>query len=1538
MGYESISTGARTFLQEAARLAYGSGNGEGRNGGSGRMGVLVDNDGSLRMIKFNTHWTERLSGSKTQGMIDSSNVLREKLIEIAKSAGLEGEQLEEIRESLGLPARGNVNTTDELLNRSSVAQVVSLIGGDEVWNDIMPEDGNFDGFVSDADTTFTRLKNRQIVSKNAKDFVALTAGVFRSKLSDAVGVFLNPRPGVEGANSPQMREFLTQVINEAFSGEFCQALNEGNGFGFTNVDKLKSSLVDLVRTLMSLEDPLSGDAQKDPAAIRHYLARQLQVRCLELVDPLRVGTYGLERQDLELLKSLKLMPEDVMTGMRSGALKFSSIELDNKKDAVPLPEIPPAALWRSLRAASVHAVALLRRLDPDERGKKAGEIRRAIREGGFGGFVLGVFAAESNTVDFNRHMSDLLSNRMDRLGNLGSLVIYGVGSSLMNFYRDRHSDLYRGVKNEHDVWRSFVTMVSQSDFKLLSGATTYVGIESRLRFLGRVFSALPEADLVTLRESGLDCLNFLCDFKGSNDPTIGHRLAELIRQVKNDGQPLVEENLKTALNAFWDHVSPADVLGLENGVELSENELSVFKSVASCYPDVALQGDEEQICEKRNLACEKIRETFTFIRGEIGGLSKSMNDNADDLCGKLTSSRDLRKLTEAILSGTVEEMFETARQNVAKFMALGEEYKAFASGLVKKGLISTPLKESAFFGISIGEAFHNDMFNPDACGKLKMRLQVRKDSFERYDKLYGKALEEFRKQENRTPQRRAELIALRVVRYCLANMGGKMLPNSYAQEAFFTKICNACLKDGLLNRLDTCIATLNTVEATGREKALAVTEFACWCARFFFGNCWFGGDVQRAVHGVGPKDGIGGDEKVDGLNSTLSGLLETDESIMQFVKNEPDAFFSAMLERNPNILDHAVQACRYFTQKMRSEMLVAEVKSDGSGITDEDLELLRSFGLHPQDFDWLDCVPKDSDRQLELMKTMLESTVKRLRDAPEGSRYKESEAIKLELEQLKTSIGAAATKLTPIKLGGQDGKNLLLELTDAQSAAIKEMSADKVKALVPDKLGDVNAGDITFKGYSSVQRGKYVLCTVEYLGMGKRGNLTPLTCEVLVDREGRLINAETTAYGKLRSLLSPRDRWLADAFDSKDCAAVVSFLEKLPFKGNKDDQVKSLLWTMLPTAVRDARKLKKDGEIDLATWTKALGLEDFLKRKDVAAEESEEARILQAIRVKCFANFYHDMKLKDRFKDISEDDCVAALLNPSSENGDKYNQLMTSMCDYAALFSIDVPYEVSRFSLKTGIAPGKESYFEGCTIHRAEVDLGYGAKKTELGGGFLSSQEKRQSGTKYYVGGELAFEITGQGVNDSENAKKMVERLGGRKVTDLQIFMLSMIPIEFIMGLLPRSGYASAFHNMVVNVNRLGNGDMAVEYKVPCISGKNGAEPSGVNLVYKTVVRPDGKSKCTDYHFESAPNAAGDVKLPSVMNPTSAQVRAILEYRGDESLENFEAAQDGKTILCELRGGEKAKIDENGNVGIIAEDEYVKLKKTDNDLDFVERK
>ena len=1335
MGYESISTGARTFLQEAARLAYGSGNWEGRNGGWGRMGVLVNNDGALRMIKFNTHLTERLSGSKTQGMIDSSNVLREKLIEIAKSAGLEGEQLEEIRECLGLPARGNVNTTDELLNRSSVAQVVSLIGGDEVWNDIMPEDGNFDGFVSDADTTFTRLENRQIVSKNAKDLGTLTkmtANDFRSTLSDAVEVLLNSMSGEEVADLPQRKDVLTQVINEAFTEEFCQALDESNGLDFTNVNKLKSSLVSMLDTLMSLEDPLSGDAQKDPAAIRHYLAKQLQVRCLELVDPLRVGTYGLSRQDLELLKSLKLMPEDVMTGMRSSALKFSSLEFDKKKDVVPLPEIPPAALRKALRAASVHAAALLRRCKPNDKSGEAAQIRSVIRDGGFEGFVIGVFAAESKTVDFNGLMRDLLSRDMEGRMPLGALASGTVGRLLMTFYRDRHSDFYRGVKNERDVWRSFSTLVSQSDFKFLSGVKSYNDLWPKVNYVQKVFTLLTEEDLVTLRESGLDCFNFLGDLIKTKDLTVGHRLAELIRQAKNDGRPLVEEDLKAALNAFWGHVSPAEVLRLGNGVELSESELRVFKFVANCYPDVALQGDEEQIRDKRNLASERIRKTFTFIRDQIGKLSQAMNADVNDICVSLTIDNNLRKLTGAILSNTVEDLFMKAGQNVGKFLELTGKFNAFNSELVKMGLISTPQKQFDFFGTSADDKFREDMFNPEAYGKRMQLLQARKDSFEEYDKRYREAAEELKKQGNPTPESRADLIALKVVRYCLANMEAKMLPDSAAQEALYAKIHDACLQDkGLLYQLDTCIETLRNAEATGQEKALAVTEFACWSARFFAENCWCSHDVIGALTGSGPKEGVGANEETDGLMRTLSGLLETDESIKQFVKNEPATFFSAMFERNPDhVQDIVVRACRYCTEKMRSEMLVDAVKSDGSGTTDEDLELLQSFGLHPMVFDWQDYVPKDSDRQLELMKTMLESTVKRLRDAPEGSRYKEAEAIKLELEQLKTSIGAAATKLTPIKLGGQDGKNLLLELTDAQSAAIKGMSADKVKALVPDKLGDVNAGDITFKGYSSVQHGKYVLCTVEYLGMGKRGNLTPLTCEVLVDREGRLINAETTAYGKLRSLLSPNERWLADAFGSKDCAAVVSFLEKLPFKGNKDNQVKSLLWTMLPTAVRDARKLKKDGEIDLATWTKALGLEDLLTREDVAAEESEEARILQAIRVKCFANFYHDMKLKDRFKDISEDDCVAALLNPV-ENVDKHNQLMPSMCDYAALFSIDVPYEVSRFSLKTGIAPGKESYFEGCTIHRTEVDLGYGAKKTELGGGFLSSQENRQSGTKY---------------------------------------------------------------------------------------------------------------------------------------------------------------------------------------------------------------
>ena len=77
MAFDVTGLGAQDALAQIAKMAYGSGRNEGVAGGKGNIGLV---DGQV--VKFNTHWTERLK-STTDEMRASCDELRRKLGTIA---------------------------------------------------------------------------------------------------------------------------------------------------------------------------------------------------------------------------------------------------------------------------------------------------------------------------------------------------------------------------------------------------------------------------------------------------------------------------------------------------------------------------------------------------------------------------------------------------------------------------------------------------------------------------------------------------------------------------------------------------------------------------------------------------------------------------------------------------------------------------------------------------------------------------------------------------------------------------------------------------------------------------------------------------------------------------------------------------------------------------------------------------------------------------------------------------------------------------------------------------------------------------------------------------------------------------------------------------------------------------------------------------------------------------------------------------------------------------------------------------------------
>lgn len=128
MGYGDLSVENRSALLSIARMAYGTGFCEGEKGGAGHIG-LVSGSGRERVVKFD------MKGGVSRGAeaIRSSDDLRMKLLRIAEDAHLDVRVRDRIRTSLGLGPAGEKPRFASLLDRKTVAQVVTLIGGKSVW-------------------------------------------------------------------------------------------------------------------------------------------------------------------------------------------------------------------------------------------------------------------------------------------------------------------------------------------------------------------------------------------------------------------------------------------------------------------------------------------------------------------------------------------------------------------------------------------------------------------------------------------------------------------------------------------------------------------------------------------------------------------------------------------------------------------------------------------------------------------------------------------------------------------------------------------------------------------------------------------------------------------------------------------------------------------------------------------------------------------------------------------------------------------------------------------------------------------------------------------------------------------------------------------------------------------------------------------------------------------------------------------------------------------------------------------------------------
>ena len=191
MAFDVTGLGARDALAQIAKMAYGSGRNEGVAGGKGNIGIV---DGQI--VKFNTHWTERLK-STTDEMRASCDELRRKLGTIAGEllaspgeedsdvAAVKRETLANIRRQLGLDPEGQQVVSTRLLDRKIVAAVVTQLAeasGRNVWNEA--ENAADELSSRGVNTTFEAVSEPLLAARARADLKSVEQSIPRAAMND----------------------------------------------------------------------------------------------------------------------------------------------------------------------------------------------------------------------------------------------------------------------------------------------------------------------------------------------------------------------------------------------------------------------------------------------------------------------------------------------------------------------------------------------------------------------------------------------------------------------------------------------------------------------------------------------------------------------------------------------------------------------------------------------------------------------------------------------------------------------------------------------------------------------------------------------------------------------------------------------------------------------------------------------------------------------------------------------------------------------------------------------------------------------------------------------------------------------------------------------------------------------------------------------------------------------------------------------------------------------------------------------------------
>ena len=501
-------------------------------------------------------------------------------------------------------------------------------------------------------------------------------------------------------------------------------------------------------------------------------------------------------------------------------------------------------------------------------------------------------------------------------------------------------------------------------------------------------------------------------------------------------------------------------------------------------------------------------------------------------------------------------------------------------------------------------------------------------------------------------------------------------------------------------------------------------------------------------------------------------------------------------------------------------------------------------------------------------------------------------------------------------------------LTKQQKMRLNSVTTEELNIALPGRLEKNAAVNAVPVGCASVAKGKYLLCTYQY----QEQDLG--TFQVLMDRNGALIDPLKTDYGKLRAWMDgPDTAWMADMFSESDLADVMDLVGRLNLS-KSDAMLKPYLLSMLPRALQETRQMRQKGKLDAETWMQALHLDRIDPGDRAAYLEGKTGfeKLQRALCVKCYADCYNDKKKAGAsFTDakgatVSRERFMAALLGPANSETKAKSKGKTDdvgrifaknlLGSYVLSFDPALPYDVNRLNFNFGLFPGKESYLNGCVLHDQKLETGSEIPDWSLEN-VVEGQNQRVNGMKFNFNGSNLATMGAEGADIKKQWKNVVvSRLKDEGFSNGQIYAAGTIPYHQLNNLVMQRGRSKLdgtdaldVRNLKVDVFRGDNGDMRVEYALDDIHAPGSDRK--VSLKYGVVIRPDGSMTCDQLQIIGT-EEGDEAGRPLAVNPTPAQLDVIFnrKLKFVEKADNSESdvvfgklapAPDGGAILCEMQ-------------------------------------